>query len=84
MKTKIMQVVRLVVMVIAIAGIIYAIESATGIARWFWIVLLAVGFFGLLFAFQQTRRRLHLERRARERKEKQHEKRRQHKARRGK
>ena len=49
MKTNVMQIVRLVMMIVAVAGIIYALEyMERGIAVWFWITLLGVGFVGLL------------------------------------
>ena len=49
MKNNLMQLVRLVAMVLAVAGIIYALEfMERGIAVWFWITLLGVGFVGLL------------------------------------
>ena len=58
MKTNLMQLVRLVAMVLAIAGIIYALEFMDrGIAVWFWVTLLGVGFVGLLYTFRQTHRR---------------------------
>ena len=41
-----------------------------GIAVWFWITLLGVGFVGLLYTFRLTQRRVRLERRAKERQEK--------------
>ena len=63
-----MQIVRLVMMIVAVAGIIYALEyMERGIAVWFWITLLGVGFVGLLYTFRLTQRRVRLERRARER-----------------
>ncbi len=66
-----MQIVRLVMMIVAVAGIIYALEyMERGIAVWFWITLLGVGFVGLLYTFRLTQRRVRLERRARERQEK--------------
>ena len=41
MKFNLMQIVRLVLMVLAIAGIIYAVEYVPrGIAVWFWVCLL--------------------------------------------
>ena len=41
MKLNLMQVVRLVLMVLAVAGIIYALEYVPhGIAVWFWVCLL--------------------------------------------
>ena len=70
-KVNWMQVVRLVMMVVAVAGVIYALEyMERGIAVWFWITLLGVGFVGLLYTFRLTQRRLRLERRAKERLEK--------------
>lgn len=58
MKTNLMQLLRLVLMVLAIAGIIYALEfMERGIAVWFWVTLLGVGFVGLLFTFRMTQRR---------------------------
>ena len=43
MKTNVMQIVRLVMMIVAVAGIIYALEyMERGIAVWFWITLLGV------------------------------------------
>ena len=69
MKTNVMQIVRLVMMIVAVAGIIYALEyMERGIAVWFWITLLGVGF--VLYTFRLTQRRVRLERRARERQEK--------------
>ena len=48
-----MQGLRLIGMVLAVAGIIYAIEYVpSGIAVWFWVALLGIGFFGLLFSFR--------------------------------
>ncbi|WP_418982794.1 hypothetical protein [Alistipes sp.] len=67
MNTNLMQIIRLVVMILAVAGIIYAIEyMERGIAVWFWVTLLGVGFVGLLYTFRVTQRRLRRERRARE------------------
>jgi len=44
MKTNLMQLLRLVLMVLAVAGVIYAIEfMERGIAVWFWVALLGVG-----------------------------------------
>ena len=58
MKNNLMQLVRLVAMVLAVAGIIYALEfMERGIAVWFWITLLGVGFVGLLIPFRLTQRR---------------------------
>ncbi|MDE5622759.1 MAG: hypothetical protein K2I59_07220 [Alistipes sp.] len=64
-KTGLMQGVRLVAMVLAIAGIIYALEFMQGgIAVWFWVTLLGVGFVGLLVTFRMAQRRVRAERRA--------------------
>ena len=66
-----MQILRLVMMIAAVAGVIYALEyMERGIAIWFWITLLGVGFVGLLYTFRLTQRRLRLERQAKERQEK--------------
>ena len=55
MKINLMQLLRLVVMVLAIAGIIYALEYLEhGIAVWFWVTVLGVGFVGLLYSFRVT------------------------------
>lgn len=71
MRINWMQIVRLVMMVLAIAGIIYAIEfMERGIAVWFWVAVLGIGFVGLLYTFRVTQRREAIERRAQERKEK--------------
>ena len=44
MKTNLMQLLRLVLMVLAVAGVIYAIEfMERGIAVWFWVALLGIG-----------------------------------------
>lgn len=68
MKFNLMQIVRLAGMVLAIAGIIYALEFMEGgIAVWFWVALLGIGFVGLLYTFRLTQRRLAAEERARER-----------------
>ena len=62
MKFNLMQIVRLVLMVLAIAGIIYAVEYVPrGIAVWFWVALLDIGFVGLLYTFRLTQRRLRRE-----------------------
>lgn len=67
MKFNLMQLVRLVMMILAIAGIIYALEYLEhGIAVWFWVTLLGVGFVGLLYSFRLTQRRLRRESRAQE------------------
>ncbi len=56
--TIVMQAVRLIGMVLAVAGIIYAIEYVPrGIAVWFWVVLLGLGFVGLLYSFRVVRQR---------------------------
>lgn len=71
MKTNLMQLLRLVLMVLAIAGIIYALEfMERGIAVWFWVTLLGVGFVGLLFTFRMTQRRAVRAQREQERQEK--------------
>ena len=71
MKISFMQVVRLVGMVLAIAGIIYALEfMERGIAVWFWVLLLGIGFVGLLWTSRLTQRRMAAEKRAQERSEK--------------
>lgn len=68
MKFNLMQFVRLVMMILAIAGIIYALEYLEhGIAVWFWVTLLGVGFVGLLYSFRVTQRRLRQESREQER-----------------
>lgn len=57
MKTNLMQLLRLVLMVLAVAGVIYAIEfMERGIAVWFWVALLGIGFVGLLYTFRLTQR----------------------------
>lgn len=82
MKINFMQVIRLVGMVLAIAGIIYALEfMERGIAVWFWIVLLGIGFVGLLYTFRLTQRRQAIEKREQERAEKRLKKRNQRKKR---
>lgn len=71
MKEKLLQGLRLLMMVVAIAGIIYAVEyMPSGIAVWFWVAVLGVGFVGLLYSFRVTQRRLRQARRAQEFKEK--------------
>ena len=80
MKFNFMQVVRLGGMVLAIAGIIYALEfMERGIAVWFWVLLLGIGFVGLLYTFRLTQRRMAREKRERERTMKRSAKRRQSK-----
>lgn len=65
MKMNWMQILRLVMMVVAVAGVIYALEyMERGIAVWFWVTLLGVGFVGLLYTFRLTQRRTTLEKRA--------------------
>ena len=57
MRFDFMQIVRLVAMVLAIAGIIYALEYLErGIAVWFWVGLLGFGFAGLLYTFRLVQR----------------------------
>ena len=71
MKEKLLQGLRLLMMVVAIAGIIYAVEyMPSGIAVWVWVAVLGVGFVGLLYSFRVTQRRLRQARRAQELKEK--------------
>lgn len=68
MKMNLMQLLRLVMMVLAIAGVIYAIEyMERGFAVWFWVSLLGLGFVGLLYTFRLTQRRLRLEQREKQR-----------------
>lgn len=74
---KIMQIIRLVMMILAVAGVIYAIEfMERGFAVWFWVCLLGIGFVGLLYTFRLTQRRLQLARRAQERADRKRQKRR--------
>lgn len=71
MKTKLMQLLRLVMMILAVAGVIYAIEyMERGIAVWFWVAVLGIGFVGLLYTFRLTQRRVTAERRRQEAQEK--------------
>ena len=58
MKTNLMQLLRLVLMVLAVAGVIYAIE------------FMERGFVGLLYTFRLTQRRVARENRERQRLEK--------------
>ncbi len=82
MKGNLMQIIRLIAMVLAIAGIIYALEyMESGIAVWFWVLLLGIGFVGLLYTFRLTQRRQRAEKRERQQAEKRLEKRRQRKRR---
>lgn len=84
MKEKLLQGLRLLMMVVAIAGIIYAVEyMPSGIAVWFWVAVLGVGFVGLLYSFRVTLRRLRQARRAQERKEQKEEKKNRSRLRRG-
>ncbi len=58
-----LQVVRMLMMVVAVAGIIYALENMEGgLAVWFWIALLGVGFVGLFYSFRLTQQRMRQER----------------------
>ena len=57
-----MQTIRVIGMVLAVAGIIYAIEYVpAGTGVWLWVALLGIGFAGLLGSFRvasrQKRRR---------------------------
>lgn len=71
MKINLMQIIRLVMMVLAIAGVIFAIEYLEhGIAVWFWVVVLGIGFVGLFYTFRVTQRRIALQGRAQVRQEK--------------
>lgn len=67
MNSNWMQGLRLVAMILAVAGIIYALEYLDGgIAVWFWVTLLGVGFVGLLYSFRLTRFRMRSRQRAEE------------------
>ena len=58
-----MQLGRLVMMILAVAGIIYALEFMEGgIAVWFWVAVLGIGFVGLFYSFRTIQRRAALER----------------------
>ncbi len=62
-----MQIFRVVMMVVAIAGIIWALEyMQRSLAVWFWVTLLGVGFVGLLVTFRITQQRIRSERQAEE------------------
>lgn len=55
---SVLQGIRLAGMVLAVAGIIYAVEYVPGgIAVWFWVALLGIGFVGLLYSFRVAQRR---------------------------
>lgn len=57
-KTALFQIIRIAVMILAVAGIIYALEYLPdSSAVWFWIALLGIGFVGLLYGFRATQRR---------------------------
>ncbi len=57
-KTALFQTLRIAVMILAVAGIIYALEYMQGgVAVWFWVTLLGIGFVGLLYSFRITQRR---------------------------
>lgn len=71
MKIKWMQIIRLVMMILAIAGVIYALEfMESGIAVWFWVTLLGVGFVGLLYTFRITQRKAGIDARTQARRDK--------------
>jgi len=58
-KTTLFQILRLTTMVAAVAGIIYALEFMPGgIAVWFWVALLGIGFVGTLWSFRIVQRRV--------------------------
>lgn len=57
-KNTLFQALRIAVMILAAAGIIYALEyTQGGIAVWFWVALLGIGFVGLLYSFRAAQRR---------------------------
>ncbi len=57
-RTALFQTLRIAVMILAAAGIIYALEYMQGgAAVWFWVTLLGIGFVGLLYSFRITQRR---------------------------
>ncbi len=59
MNPSLLQVVRLLMMVVAVAGIIYALEYMEGgAAVWFWIAILGLGFVGLFYSFRLTQLRM--------------------------
>ncbi len=58
MKCDFMQILRLLMMILAVAGIIYALEFLEhGFAVWFWVVVLGIGFAGLFYSFRMVQRR---------------------------
>ena len=71
-KIKIIKIIILsIILILLIAGVIYAIEfMERGIAVWFWVALLGIGFVGLLYTFRLTQRRVARENRERQRLEK--------------
>ncbi len=68
MKINSLQIVRISGMILAVAGIIYALEYMNrSFAVWFWVTLLGIGFVGLFVTFRTTQRHLRLESKARAR-----------------
>ena len=66
MKFNALQIIRLAGMILAVAGIIYALEYVNrSFAVWFWVALLGIGFVGLFASFRTMQRRLRLESKAR-------------------
>ena len=66
MKINSLQIVRISGMILAVAGIIYALEYMNrSFAVWFWVTLLGIGFVGLFVTFRTTQRHLRLESKAR-------------------